>query len=160
MSRAGGAVLSQDHLRLPHARGMLGSSGRSVVEGACILNFDLAPQEALRGLGERAFFGSSSGPLEQSPDPGRTAANHRRQPPQWQPPSRPRPGPAPGAVAGCSGLAGARSRLRWHSGVIRPEIATQRRPSPAASPLLGVDRTSISGGWRSVYSQRTKPLSR
>ncbi len=47
-----------------------------------------------------------------------------------------------------------RNRTRWSPisppaapGVTRPEIATQRRPSPAKSPLLGVDRTWRGGGW-------------
>ncbi len=58
---------------------MLGSSGRGIVEGGGILQFDLAPQEALRSLGERAFDSASPGLLEQGADPGRTAANHRSQ---------------------------------------------------------------------------------
>ncbi len=74
-------VLSERHLRLAHACCMLRSSGRSVVEKVLSFQFDLAPQEALRGLGERAFFDCSLGPLEQGPDPGRAAAHHRSQHP-------------------------------------------------------------------------------
>ena len=60
---------------------MLRSSGRSSVEGGGILEIDLATQEALRGLGERALGREPLGSLEQCPDPGRTVAHHRSQHP-------------------------------------------------------------------------------
>ncbi len=55
---------------------MLGSSGRGGVEGGGIFQFDLATQEALRSLGERAP--DSPGLLEQSADSGRATAHHGR----------------------------------------------------------------------------------
>ena len=58
---------------------MLGSSGWGIVEGGRVLDFNLAPQEAFRGLGERTFNGTSPGQLEQGTDPGRATAHHRRQ---------------------------------------------------------------------------------
>ncbi len=74
-------VLSERRLRLAQACGMLRFSGRSGVEGGGILHCDLATQEALRRLGERALFWYSPGLLEQGADPGRTAAHHRSQHP-------------------------------------------------------------------------------
>ncbi len=74
-------VLSERHLRRAQACGMLRSSGRSGVEGGGILHCDLATQEALRRLGERAFYPRLPGLLEQGPDPGRAAAHHRSQHP-------------------------------------------------------------------------------
>ncbi len=67
-------VLSERHLRLAQACGMLRFSGRSSVEGGGFLHCDLATQEALRRLGERAFYPRLPGLLEQGPDPGRAAA--------------------------------------------------------------------------------------
>ncbi len=53
---------------------MLRSNGRSGVEGGGILHCDLATQEALRRLDERAIYPRLLGLLEQGPDPGRAAA--------------------------------------------------------------------------------------
>ncbi len=94
---------------------MLSSSGRGIVEWGGIFQFDVAAQEPFCSLGERASHPVSVSSLEQGADPGRTTAHHRSQHPSplcadLTHPARP-------------GLATARSRLRWHSGVIRPEIA-------------------------------------
>ena len=107
-------ALSEHHLRLGHACGMLGSSGRGIVEGRGILKPNLTPQEPLRGLGERTCALDTLGSFQQGPDPGRTAAHHRRQ--------NPSPSCADLTPQGRSGVAGARSRLQGHLGVIRPEI--------------------------------------
>ena len=64
-------------MRLAHAAGMLRSSGRGIVEWGGIFQFNLATQEALRRLGERALDLGLFGPLEQGADPDRTTANHR-----------------------------------------------------------------------------------
>ncbi len=61
------------HLRFAQACGMLGFSGRGGVEGGGIFQFDLATQEALCSLGERAPDAIPPGLLEQSADPGRAA---------------------------------------------------------------------------------------
>ncbi len=58
---------------------MLGSSGRGGVEGGGVFQFNLATQDPLRGLGERALNFDPPGLLEQGADPGRTAAHHRGQ---------------------------------------------------------------------------------
>ncbi len=107
-------VLSQGNLRLAQVCGMLRSSGRSSVEWGGFLEIDLATQEALRSLGERVRHFDPRGSLEQSADPGRTAAHHRSQ--------HPSPSCAVLTPQGRCGLAGARSRLQGHSGVIRPKI--------------------------------------
>ena len=62
------------NLHYAQACGMLGSSGWGGMKGGGILQFDLAPQEALRRLGERALYAEVLGPLEQGTDPGRAAA--------------------------------------------------------------------------------------
>ncbi len=67
-------ALSERHLRLAQTCGMRRSSGRSGVEGGGILHCDLATQEALRRLDERAIYPRLPGLLEQGPDPGRAAA--------------------------------------------------------------------------------------
>ncbi len=43
-------------MRLAHAAGMLRSSGRGIVEWGGIFQFNLAPQKALRRLGERQKY--------------------------------------------------------------------------------------------------------
>ena len=102
------ASLSQGYLCLAHACGMLGSSGRGGTEWGGIFQFDLATQEALRRLGERAPL-TPSGLLEQGADPGCTAAHYRSQhahgAAQWRGQAGIRKGPSAklGPVHGCMG---------------------------------------------------------
>ena len=56
---------------------MLRSSGRGIVEWGGIFQFNLAPQKALRRLGERALDLGLFGPLEQGADPGRATTHYR-----------------------------------------------------------------------------------
>ena len=74
------ASLSQGNLRLTQrAAGSALATGAG--SGGGTLQFDLAPREALCGLGVRAFYTRLQGSLEQNADPGRIAAHHRRQNP-------------------------------------------------------------------------------